>query len=403
MRVLALQKGSLRRVRPQCAWAHRGLAASAEQEQLEGLEEVKEAAKLCAEGHHSTAVGLLERAVNIVAPMGTGSPLHLAALKRLGVTRYQAGQLAAASEAMADLVATTSDPTQLSPALVLQSRARLFSGDVRGAESAAAAAVAAVEEGGGATPDTGLLGRALRQLGSVQFVEKTDESDGDTEGNLIRAARLGGCPSDQARGLSLLAAFHLSSGDDEGVKEAVESWQEALRLLGQGEGESPPMASTRAELLCSMSDAEMRVRAREGAENASKWLGEALKLNEKGLPPDALALGWNLTLLGQASLLADQAVTSEGLLRAALDKLEASSRGASLHPSPCRPFALAATLEIYSGLLSRWEGREPEGEATKERAEGLAKELPFRLPKGTSHQMLMLEDDPWAVSSDPET
>lgn len=83
--------------------------------------------------------------------------------------------------------------------------------------------------------------------------------------------------------------------------------------------------------------------------------------------------------------MAGEAVTAEGLFRAALDGLPGvaeeadditrSQRSAGavplpvLYASPLHPYSKAAMLRGYSELLMQWEKREAEGEATARRAE----------------------------------
>lgn len=95
---------------------------------------------------------------------------------------------------------------------------------------------------------------------------------------------------------------------------------------------------------------------------------------------------WTLALLGRCHLVAGEAVTAEGLLRAALDGLGTvgeEARGTSatnlvggltaspldLFPSPLHPFSKAESLRAYSELLMQWEKREAEGEGVLRRAE----------------------------------
>lgn len=97
---------------------------------------------------------------------------------------------------------------------------------------------------------------------------------------------------------------------------------------------------------------------------------------------------WTLALLGRCHLVAGEAVTAEGLLRAALDGFETVGReegstgsdsrgiggalvvaGPILFPSPLHPFSKADTLRAFSELLMDWEKRESEGERVLRQAE----------------------------------
>ena len=96
---------------------------------------------------------------------------------------------------------------------------------------------------------------------------------------------------------------------------------------------------------------------------------------------------WTLGLLARCHLEAGEAVTAEGLFRAALDGLkgvveeegdgggfsERQGQGAGsavvLFPSPLHPYSRAATLKAYAGLLSQWENREGEGGIAARRAD----------------------------------
>lgn len=95
---------------------------------------------------------------------------------------------------------------------------------------------------------------------------------------------------------------------------------------------------------------------------------------------------WTLSLLARCHVAAGEAVTAEGLFRAALDSLQGiaeevddgiarSQRPAGavalplLFASPLHPYTKAATLRGYSELLLQWEKREAEGEVVARQAE----------------------------------
>ncbi|CAN0272650.1 unnamed protein product, partial [Ectocarpus sp. 8 AP-2014] len=69
---------------------------------------------------------------------------------------------------------------------------------------------------------------------------------------------------------------------------------------------------------------------------------------------------WTLSLLARCHVAAGEAVTAEGLFRAALDSLQVALP--LLFASPLHPYTKAATLRGYSELLLQWEKREAEGE-----------------------------------------
>lgn len=98
---------------------------------------------------------------------------------------------------------------------------------------------------------------------------------------------------------------------------------------------------------------------------------------------------WTLGLLARCHFVAGEAVTAEGLYRAALDGLEgvaedSQSGGivggqrpgeaamAVVVASPIHPYSKAATLRGYSELLGQWEKREAEGETVTRRAEAVS-------------------------------
>lgn len=83
-------------------------------------------------------------------------------------------------------------------------------------------------------------------------------------------------------------------------------------------------------------------------------------------------------------MLAGEAVTAEGLLRAALDALGALEdsnpastlvggqevvEGVTLYPSPLHSFSKAAALRVYGDLLMQWEKREVEGQRMLKQAQ----------------------------------
>lgn len=98
---------------------------------------------------------------------------------------------------------------------------------------------------------------------------------------------------------------------------------------------------------------------------------------------------WTLGLLARCHFVAGEAVTAEGLFRAALDGLggvgEESQNGgivggqrsggasmAVVVASPIHPYSKAATLRGYSELLTEWEKREAEGDTVTQRAESVS-------------------------------
>lgn len=92
---------------------------------------------------------------------------------------------------------------------------------------------------------------------------------------------------------------------------------------------------------------------------------------------------WTLALLGRCHLVAGEAVTAEGLMRAALDGLQNAREndsntavggrgmvpGTLVFPSPLHIFSQANSLRAYSELLMQWEKREAEGERVALQAE----------------------------------
>lgn len=84
-------------------------------------------------------------------------------------------------------------------------------------------------------------------------------------------------------------------------------------------------------------------------------------------------------MLARCHLEAGEAVTAEGLFRAALDSLVEEDRGSerqgakanALFPSPIHPYTRAATLGGYAELLLQWEKREREGKIAAQRAESV--------------------------------
>lgn len=101
---------------------------------------------------------------------------------------------------------------------------------------------------------------------------------------------------------------------------------------------------------------------------------------------DVLAVqAWTLFLLARCHLTAGEAVTAEGLFRAALDGLQGIAEEVDdgivgsqrptgavapsiLFASPIHPYSKAAMLQGYSELLLQWEKREAEGEIAARQA-----------------------------------
>lgn len=86
--------------------------------------------------------------------------------------------------------------------------------------------------------------------------------------------------------------------------------------------------------------------------------------------------------------MAGEAVTAEGLLRAAVDGFGGvgedgvdsnvvvggqAAAGTIIFPSPLHSFSKAGALRAYSELLAQWEKREAEGEGLLRRAEKVGK------------------------------
>lgn len=92
---------------------------------------------------------------------------------------------------------------------------------------------------------------------------------------------------------------------------------------------------------------------------------------------------WTLALLARCHLETGEAVTAEGLFRAALDNLGGAvgeddggserqgAKANALFPSPIHPYTRAATLRGYAELLLQWEKREGEGEIAAQRADSV--------------------------------
>ncbi|CAM9243530.1 unnamed protein product [Ascophyllum nodosum] len=431
------KNASIRRL----AWAppRACCAASADQAaeataQLMSLEEVRLATDLAGRGLRSQAVPFLERAVEICAgSMGEGSAITRAALHRLALVLYDDGRFGAAEATL--LRGASSDGKALPPEtaeILLLSKAQLFQGKVSAAVGSCSAAVDLLQKDNDHTPDTEALGRALRQLGATQMLDGGEE---DAETSLLRAARLGSTAAAQAKGLAALAAFNTARGDERSVEEAVDLWTEACstspdeederdgsdsgdeRGAVGGEGDGASSAGTsgndafrlaRASVLCSSAQGEMILR--RGTATASERLGEALKIREELLPSGHPATAWTLGLLARCHLEAGEAVTAEGLFRAALDGLkgvveeegdgggfsERQGQGAGsavvLFPSPLHPYSRAATLKAYAGLLSQWENREGEGGIAARRADTVQSALPLKPPGDLTIHMLHLDD-----------
>lgn len=109
-----------------------------------------------------------------------------------------------------------------------------------------------------------------------------------------------------------------------------------------------------------------------------------------------LLQAWTLALLGRCHVIAGEAVTAEGLLRAALDGFktvggeEGSANSISnvagrapvaagplLFSSPLHPFSKANALRAFSELLMNWEKRESEGGQVQRQAEQVRRVVYF--------------------------
>lgn len=137
-------------------------------------------------------------------------------------------------------------------------------------------------------------------------------------------------------------------------------------------------AVTYATLLTNSAEAHETLG--EGA-RADELLGNALRALEthKESLESHPALGRVLSLVAYRNLAAAMAVTSEGLFRSALDKLE----GPHARYDPRYRYECALAKGGYGLLLCKWERREGDGKAMLEAAAGLLDALPAfpaRLP-----------------------
>ncbi|CAM9881570.1 unnamed protein product, partial [Hapterophycus canaliculatus] len=317
--------------------------------------------------------------------------------------------------------------------LLLLSKAQLFQGKVSLAVDSCDRAVDLCQQDEDNTPDTDALGQALRQLGAIQLLDRQDDH---AETSLLRAARLGSTSADQGKGLAALATFNIARGDEQSVEEAVDLLNEACATTkevddsenstiagkegeegsGSGEsleGDSPTAATTnsiglaRASVLCTAAQGELVLG--RGTATASERLGEALRIREKLLPAGHPATAWTLCLLARCHLAAGEAVTAEGLFRAALDGMQGIaeevnghtamsqiSKGtlapAILFASPIHPYSKAAMLRGYSELLLQWEKREAEGKIVGRQGQAAESSLVVTPPDGVTMHMLHLDD-----------
>eukprot|EP00903_Cladosiphon_okamuranus_P019609 g18034.t1 len=397
--------------------------------QLASLHEVSAAADLAALGRRSEAALLLERAVEICSgSMGQDSALARAAVHRLALVLYDDQRFGAAEDALTRRI--SSAQTKSSAELLLLSKAQLFQGKVSLAVDTCSQAVDLCQQDENNTPDTDALGQALRQLGATQVLEGAED---DAETSLLRAARLGSTSADQGKGLAALAAFNIARGDEQSVEEAVDLLNEACATtedrgeeeeeektemaegnvpLDAGDGGDRKAAAASAALLAHASvlctSAQGELLLARGTATASDRLGEALRIREALLPAGHPATAWTLGLLATCHLVAGEAVTAEGLFRAALDGLTGVAEedgdiakghrpaGAVALPvlfaSPLHPYSKAAMLRGYSELLLQWEKREAEGEATARTAETVESVLLLKPPGDLTMHMLHLDD-----------
>ncbi len=147
-----------------------------------------------------------------------------------------------------------------------------------------------------------------------------------------------------------------------------------------GEGASPPrsllrlVSDTHARVL--MNEAEMSWdEAGPSADGVSSRLSQALKLLDDGRDDvGGSGLGRALTLTARVHHAANNAVTAEGLFRAAVSKFGGASVGRAPDVTSLSPQArreLRDTLLWYSGLLHDWERREPEAVVLRDHAAGV--------------------------------
>ncbi len=121
-------------------------------------------------------------------------------------------------------------------------------------------------------------------------------------------------------------------------------------------------AGTLKSVLGSMDDVQLAMAESDAAESDSSARGAQL-LN---VPPTTLhandpQIAHTLHLLAITAVEQGNAVTAEGLYRAALDKYEAEAAAGRLHPYQARQWMYCAN--DYSSLLQKWDKRASEGEA----------------------------------------
>ncbi|CAM9705322.1 unnamed protein product [Scytosiphon promiscuus] len=364
--------------------------------------------------------------------MGEDSALTRAALHRLALLLYDDQRFGSAEAALTRGAFNSVDASPRE--LLLLSKTQLFQGKVSLAVDSCDRAVDLCQQDEDSTPDTDALGKALRQLGAIQLLDRQDD---DAETSLLRAARLGSTSADQGKGLAALATFNIARGDEQSVEEAVDLLNEACATTkevdggenagmdgkkgeeGRGSGESggggsPAAAASanaiglaRASVLCTAAQGELLLG--RGTATASERLGEALKIRGKLLPVGHPATAWTLCLLARCHLAAGEAVTAEGLFRAALDGMQGIAEEADgdnamsqrpmgavapaiLFASPLHPYSKAAMLRGYSELLLQWEKREAEGEIIERQGHAAESSLVVKPPEGVTLHMLHLDE-----------
>ncbi|CAB1098815.1 unnamed protein product [Ectocarpus sp. CCAP 1310/34] len=398
--------------------------------QLESLHEVSTAVDLAALGRRAEAASLLERAVKICSgSMGEDSVLTRAAMHRLAQVLYDDQRFGAAEATLRQ--GESNARKQFPTDLLLLSKAQLFQGKIPVAVETASRAVDLCQQDEDNTPDTDALGQALRQLGVIQLLSGEED---DAETSLLRAARLGSASADQGKGLAAVAALNIARGDEQSVEEAVELLNEACATTTESDEHKEPTATAEderekeggdgndaaasaatskvarlahASVLSTAAQGELVLE--RGMAAASERLGEALRIREQLLPIGHPATAWTLSLLARCHVAAGEAVTAEGLFRAALDSLQGiaeevddgiarSQRSAGavalplLFASPLHPYTKAATLRGFSELLLQWEKREAEGEVVARQAEKVESSLLLKPPGGLTLHMLHLDD-----------
>jgi len=194
-------------------------------------------------------------------------------------------------------------------------------------------------------------------LSLVYDVDESGQSRGPSEEH-VPAAHM---PStnNQAWGCALALAHYTLRTVQYATRDTGVTLQQHAEAKKHSKQLLEATAGTLKSVLGSMDDVQMASAEAGSEEGASS--AQLLNVLPTTLEANDPCIAHTLHLLAVTAAEQGNAVTSEGLYRAALDKYESEAAACRLHPYQARQWMYCAN--DYSSLLQKWDKRASEGEA----------------------------------------